>query len=80
MVHVLASALEVLNNDNPRGLPCIKGWNIIGGQLSSSSDGATFTSTNPANHSDILGEFPLSSRDDVSAALDAAHAAFPDWS
>ncbi|HIF15918.1 MAG TPA: aldehyde dehydrogenase family protein [Candidatus Poseidoniales archaeon] len=80
MVHVLASALEILNNDNPGGLPCIKGWNIINGQLSSSSDGVTFTSTNPANHNDILGEFPLSSRDDVSAALDAAHAAFPDWS
>ena len=79
MVHVLESGLEFLNNVNPGGLPSIRGWKIISGQLTQASDGSTFTSTNPANLSDTLGEFPLSSREDVAAALDAANSAFPAW-
>lgn len=79
MVHVLETGLEILNNDNPEGLPCIRGWNIIAGQLTQASDGSTFTSSNPANLSDTLGEFPLSTREDVATALDAAHFAFSGW-
>ena len=56
MVHVLETGLEILNNDNPGGLPSVKGWNIISGQLTQASDGSTFTSTNPANLSDTLLE------------------------
>ena len=79
MVHVLETGLEILSTENPHGKPMIKGYNIINGQLTSSSDGATFTSTNPAILADTLGEFPLSTKADVNAALDAAHAAFPGW-
>jgi len=79
MVHVLETGLEILSTENPHGKPMIKGYNIINGQLTSSSDGATFTSINPAILADTLGEFPLSTKADVNAALDAAHAAFPSW-
>ena len=79
MVHVLETGLEILSTENPHGKPMIKGYNIINGQLTSSSDGATFTSINPAILADTLGEFPLSTKADVNAALDAAHAAFPGW-
>lgn len=79
MVHVLETGFEILSTENPHGKPMVKGYNIINGQLTSSSDGATFTSINPAILADTLGEFPLSTKDDVNAALDAAHAAFPGW-
>ena len=79
MVHVLETGLEILSTENPHGKPMIKGYNIINGQLTLASDGATFASTNPAILADTLGEFPLSTKADVNAALDAAHAAFPGW-
>ena len=79
MVHVLEAGLEFMQNDNPHGKPCVKGYNIINGQLTKASDGASFDSINPAILSDKLGNFPLSTKDDVHSALDAAHAAFPAW-
>ncbi len=79
MTHVLETGLEFLDNQNPDGLPKVRGYNIIAGQLTVSGDGETFESHNPARLSDCLGEFPLSTKDDVSAALAAARAAFPDW-
>jgi aldehyde dehydrogenase (NAD+) len=79
MVHVLEAGLTFLEANNPKNRPSVKGFNIIDGQLTESSDGATFESRNPAVLSDVLGAFPLSTKDDVSAALDAAHAAFPAW-
>ena len=79
MVHVLETGLEYMEIDNPTGKPAVRGYNIINGQLTSASDASTFTSTNPAHLADCLGEFPLSTRDDVRDALHAAHAAFPAW-
>ena len=79
MVHVLETGLEFLSKENPHGKPMVKGYNIINGQLTTSSDGATFTSINPAILADTLGEFPHSTKSDVDEALDAAHAAFPGW-
>ena len=79
MVHVLETGLEFLAIENPNGKPSVKGYNIINGQLTLASDGATFTSINPAILDDTLGEFPLSTRDDVHDALKAARSAFPDW-
>tara|TARA_B100001769_G_scaffold266582_1_gene253029 strand:- start:402 stop:695 length:294 start_codon:yes stop_codon:yes gene_type:complete len=77
MVHVLEAGLKFLENNNPNGKPCVEGFNIINGQLTKASDGSTFESINPAILTDKLGEFPLSTKDDVNSALDAAHAAFP---
>ena len=80
MVHVLETGLEFKDNNNPNGKPCVNGYNIIAGQLSQASDGTTFDSINPAILQDTLGTFPQSTRDDIDAALDAAHGAFPSWS
>ena len=71
MVHVLEAGLTFLEANNPKNRPSVKGFNIINGQLAESSDGSTFVSRNPALLNDVLGEFPLSNKDDVSAALDA---------
>ena len=79
MVHVLEAGLTFLEANNPNNRPSVKGFNIINGQLAESSDGATFESRNPAILRDVLGAFPLSTKDDVNAALDAAHGAFPAW-
>ena len=80
MVHVLETGLEFKDNNNPNGKPCVNGHNIIAGQLTQASDGTTFDSINPAILQDTLGTFPQSTRDDIDAALDAAHGAFPSWS
>ena len=77
MVHVLEAGLTFIEANNPKNRPSVKGFNIINGQLAESSDGVTFESKNPALLSDVLGSFPLSTKTDVDAALDAAHAAFP---
>ena len=79
MTHVLETGLDYMEIDNPTGKPAVRGYNIINGQLTGASDGGTFRSTNPAHLADCLGEFPLSTRDDVREALHAAHAAFPAW-
>ena len=75
MTRLLETGLDLLAAENPHGLPAVKGWNIINGQLTEASDGARFESRNPANKDDLLGNFPRSTKDDVHAALDAAHAA-----
>ncbi len=79
MVHVLEAGLTYLEANNPNNRPAVKGFNIINGQLTEASDGSTFESRNPAILNDKLGTFPLSTKEDVHAALDAAHAAFPSW-
>ena len=79
MAHILETGLEMMENSNPDGLPKIKGYNIINGQLKLASDGSTFVSTNPAVLADELGEFPLSTRDDVHDAIAAARAALTGW-
>ena len=80
MAHVLESGFEIIERDNPSGSPAVKGYNIINGELRSSSDGQTFESTNPAWTDDCLGVFPLSTKKDVHDALGAARDAFPEWS
>ena len=54
--------------------------NLIGDRWVPARSGATFTSVSPANHDDIVGEFPASSAEDVDAAVQAARAAYPGWS
>ena len=79
MAHVLSTGLEFLDQSNPNGNPCVKGYNIINGELKLGSDGSSFKSTNPAWLDDCLGEFPLSNEKDVHEALKAAKQAFPSW-
>ena len=79
MTHVLETGFEYIEANNPNGSPKVRGYNIINGNLTLASDGATYESTNPAWLDDCLGEFPLSTKSDVHDALAAARAAFPDW-
>ena len=72
MTHVLETGFEKMKLENPNGSPAIRGYNIIAGRLCDSGDGKTFTSKNPAWLEDTLGEFPLSTKDDVHEALRAA--------
>ena len=80
MTHVLETGFEIMKKENPNGSPAIRGYNIIAGRLCNSGDGRTFTSKNPAWLEDTLGEFPLSTKEDVHDALRAARKAFPSWS
>ncbi len=54
--------------------------NYIAGKWQKASTGQTFTDTNPADTSDVIGEFPDSSADDVDNAVIAAREAFRSWS
>ena len=80
MPTVLETGLDFVKSDNPNKLPCVKGYNIINGKLTLASDENTFRSTNPANKNDCLGIFPLSTKEDVDAAITAARSAFSKWS
>lgn len=53
--------------------------NYINGRWTSAKSGSTFTNINPANTSDVIGDFPLSSSEDVAEAVNAAHKAFNAW-
>jgi acyl-CoA reductase-like NAD-dependent aldehyde dehydrogenase len=53
--------------------------NYIGGRWVESRSGKTFTSINPADRNEVVGVFQRSGTEDVIAAVDAAHAAFPAW-
>lgn len=53
--------------------------NLIGGQWVASSDGATFENRNPANPNELLGLFPMATRDDARRAIAAAREALPRW-
>ena len=80
MTNVLETGFEFMDANNPNGSPKVKGYNVINGKLQSASDGKTFESLNPALLTDCLGEFPLSTKEDVHEALHAARNAFPSWS
>jgi alpha-ketoglutaric semialdehyde dehydrogenase len=54
--------------------------NFIAGAWSPSHSGRTYERCNPWRPSETVGEFPSSGTDDVAAAIDAAEAAWPEWS
>ena len=54
--------------------------NFIGGRWVESVSGSTYTITNPASKHTVLGAFQASVADDANQAIDAAHAALPEWS
>lgn len=53
--------------------------NLINGKWVDAKSGKTFERRNPANQSDLVGIFPLSNKDDVDMAVDAAAKALPAW-
>ena len=53
--------------------------NLIGGEHHLARSGETFFNVNPADHSDVVGEFPASGAEDVDAAVAAAKKAFATW-
>ena len=65
---VLETGLDFIETDNETNLPCVKGYNIINGQLKV-ADQKTFESINPANKNDCLGIFPLSTKQDIDDAI-----------
>jgi aldehyde dehydrogenase (NAD+) len=54
--------------------------NYIQGKWVSAGDGKTFEQCNPADLTEVTGLWPLSTRDDVKKAVEAAYDAFPGWS
>jgi alpha-ketoglutaric semialdehyde dehydrogenase len=53
--------------------------NLIGGKWVESASGETFENRNPADTSDLVGTFQLSTEEDVNAAVEAAKKAYPAW-
>ena len=53
--------------------------NLIGDQRQPARSGKTVLNVNPADHADIVGEFPASSAEDVARAVAAAKTAFASW-
>src|SRR5215211_748527 len=53
--------------------------NYINGEWVASQSGEMFENINPADNRDIVGRFPLSTSDDVNAAVNAAQVAFDRW-
>lgn len=53
--------------------------NYIGGRWVKAEHGETFTSTNPANVTEVIGHFAASTPKDVKDAVDAAARALPEW-
>jgi alpha-ketoglutaric semialdehyde dehydrogenase len=54
--------------------------NYVGGEWRPSMSGKTYERRNPWRPSEPVGEFPASGAEDVEAAVEAAAAAFPEWS
>jgi len=53
--------------------------NFIDGEWVEARSGKSFENRNPANRDELVGMFPQSSEEDVTAAIDAAKTTFPHW-
>src|SRR5260221_14721963 len=53
--------------------------NFIGGEWQNSRSGETFTSTNPARTSEVIGSYQKATAADLEDAIDAAVEAQPGW-
>lgn len=53
--------------------------NFIGGKWTPPTGGKTILNLNPADHSDVVGEFPSSHVEDVNRAVAAAKKAYESW-
>src|SRR5213083_2129374 len=60
--------------------PAVKTYNnYINGEWVPSESGEMFENINPADNRDVVGRFPLSTSDDIYAAVNAAQGAFDRW-
>ncbi len=81
----MAQAKKALNKKNGRksaASPRVTAktyYNYINGHWVPSTSGETFENVNPADTRDLVGRFPLSNREDVDAAVDAARNASDRW-
>ena len=73
--------MELLDNGahNSTYGKTVKGYNYVAGKEQDAADGKRFQSTNPSDHNDIVGDFPLSGKQDVVQAINAAEKAFLQW-
>ncbi|HEV2911820.1 MAG TPA: aldehyde dehydrogenase family protein [Pyrinomonadaceae bacterium] len=53
--------------------------NYIGGEWTPSLSGEMFENINPADTRDVIGRFPVSAKEDVERAVEAARSAFDHW-
>ncbi len=53
--------------------------NLIGGEWKPAASGKTILNLNPADHTDVVGEFPASQAEDVADAVAAAKRAYASW-
>jgi len=53
--------------------------NLVGGEWLPAKSGKTILNVNPADHDDVVGEFPASGAEDVDAAVAAAKRAYASW-
>ncbi|MFZ0303689.1 MAG: aldehyde dehydrogenase family protein [Terracidiphilus sp.] len=53
--------------------------NLIGGEWKPAASGKTILNLNPADHTDLVGEFPASQAEDVAEAVAAAKKAYASW-
>jgi acyl-CoA reductase-like NAD-dependent aldehyde dehydrogenase len=68
------------NNGKSAARSSVKTYqNYIGGKWVASASGEMFENINPADTRDVVGRFPLSTAEDVAAAVDAAKDAFTRW-
>jgi alpha-ketoglutaric semialdehyde dehydrogenase len=68
--------------DNPGGKQYGKtlvGAHLIGGKMKGEKSKKRFSSTNPSNNDDIVGTFPIGTKDDVVEACKVAQEAFKKW-
>src|SRR5687767_7900029 len=53
--------------------------NLIGGEWVPPTTGTFAPNRNPANIDDVVGEYPVSGKEDAAAAVNAAKAASAEW-
>ncbi len=54
--------------------------NLINGEWVNAANGDVFEDENPAKKGEVIGAFPLATKEDARQAIDAARAALPGWS
>src|SRR5207245_10646534 len=71
------SSMLIMGQNSGRGLQ--EFLNYIGGKWTKSKTGKTFQVSNPANPSQILGDFQHSGREDIQEAMKAARDGLKRW-